>query len=385
MNIFLLKRLVRRCLVMNAVEGDGAGGGGVAAPAAPAPAPSAEPAATPAPASPPAPVPSEPAAPTSMLDAITQGLDRPRDSQGRFTQKDPNAPASPPAAIAAVPALAPGVAPAAPPAAAAPPAPAPALAQPEDDLQLPEGLTPGAQQRFQKLANTVREQTQQLEQRDQQIGYVRDTFQQHGIKQEQFEQAAGVIGMMNRGDFAGAQKVLEQQLQQIALITGTPPSAIDALADYPDLRQAVDGMQVTEAHALEIARGRAQRFQAEQHTQRQNQEQQSQQQAQQAVQTATNAVDGFCKRMMASDLDYAAIEAQLLPELSNLLRGLPPATWQNAVETQYRMLKNAASKFKAAAPAPAPATVLRATGQGSPAAAPKTAYEAMWGKPAPTA
>lgn len=249
---------------------------------------------------------------------------------------------------------------------------------------MPEGLSPKGQERFQKLANTVREQTQQLEQRERQLSYVQETFQEHGIRQEQFEQAAGVIGMMNRGDYAGAQKILQQQLQQIALMTGTQPN-IDALADFPDLRQAVDGMQITEAMALEVARGRAQQYRQTQQAEQQQVQQRQTQQSQQAIQTATASVDAFCKRMAASDLDYAAIEAQLLPELPNLLRGLPPVAWQNTVETQYRLLKNAASKFKAAAPAAPAPPILRATGQGSPQQAPKSMHEAMWGTAAPTA
>jgi hypothetical protein len=384
-----LIRLVRRAVVRNIVDdGSGGGGGATGAPATPAAAP-AEPAA------PAASAPAAPEPPKTMLEAISQGLEQsgqPRDELGRFAAKQAAEAAAAAAAAAGAPATAqaapgaagaPGGAPGAAAAAAAAAGQPPGAQQPEDELAMPEGLTPRAQERFQKLANTVREQKEVLEQREQQIGYLRETFQEHGIRQDQFEQAASVIGMMNRGDFAGAQRVLMEQLQQLAVLSGQPVGQIDPLANFPDLRQAVEGLQMTEEYALEVARSRAQQHARQQHQQQQDEQRQTQQQSQQAVQTATKAVDDFCRRMQGTDMDYSLIEAQLLPELQNLLAGVPPAMWAKTVETQYRLLKNAASKFKAAAPAAAPATVLRATGQGSPAAAPKSMHEAMWGTPAP--
>ncbi len=255
-----------------------------------------------------------------------------------------------------------------------------------DDLAMPDGLSAKAQQRFQALANevkTLRESaapvqklTEELDMTKRQVEYVKTTFHEHGIRPEQFEQAASVIGMLNRGDLAGAQKVLENQLQQISLMTGKPVGQIDALANFPDLREAVDGLQITEQHALELARARAQRFAGERQAQQEQQARQQTQAEQQSVQAATKAVDDFCKKMQASDVDYQAVEEQLLPEIPNLLRGVPPAQWKGLVETQYRLLKSAAGRFRQTA---TPSNALRPTGQASPGQAPRTMQEAMWG------
>lgn len=389
----LINRLLRRFRYQKPEDDSGAGGGAIEPPAA---APSAEPASAPvAPAAPaPAPLaasaPAAPAAPAkSMLDAISEHLDKkaappaaapgapaPRDPTGRFVPKTEAERAA--VAAGGAPA-APGTAPAA--------APAADLTKPpgaeDDPTAMPDGLTPKAQERFQKLATQNRELTEKFDSANRQVSYVRDTFQANGIKQDQFETAATLIGLVNKGDFDGAQRILQQQMQQLAVLSGKPIGQVDALASFPDLRQAVDGMQVTEEHALEIARSRTIQQRQQQDQQRQQQTQQATQVEQQAVQAGTAAVDAFVKRMQAADVDYPAIEAQLIPELPNLLKGVPPQHWGAAVEAQYRLVKKAAGAARIA-PAAAPnSNPLRATGSGSLKSAPKSIYEAMWGEPAP--
>lgn len=323
-----------------------------------------------------------------MLEAISQGLGgaegepaapvgggQPRDAQGRFTFKDAAGNAvdaqgnpDPTGAKAADGAQ--------------------QVAQPpiaDDDItKMPEGLQPKAQERFHKLASTNRELTEKLDQASRQVEYVREAFTQHGVQQEQFEQAVNFIGMLNKGDLAGAQRFLSEQLQQISLMTGQAPN-VDPLAGFPDLRQQVDALLIAPDSAMEMARLRASQQAQQQHSQRQQQaqaqeqqEQQAQQQAQQVRVKATQDVDGFCKQMAASDLDYSAIEAKLLPVLSTLLEGVPPQHWAGKVKAQYQLLKSMAGSMKAPSGSPS-GQVLRPTGQASPAAQPKTMFEAMFG------
>lgn len=306
----------------------------------------------------------------------------PRQPDGKFTTKVSTDPVLDKPKPAAAPVASVAAAPVAPP--VVPPVVKPAEVDPD---AMPEGLTAKAQQRFQALANEVKELraqaapvadlTEKLDQATRQVEYVKTAFHQHGVKPEQFEQATAVIGMLNRGDYESARKALETQLQQIELITGKAGGQIDALANFPDLQQAVENLQVTRDMALEIARGRAQTYATQQQRQRDEVTQQQTQQTQEAVNRGTQAVDAFCKRMQTSDLDYSAIEAQLLPEVPNLLKGVPPQHWAASVEAHYRLIKGAASKFRQ--PSTPAGNPLRPTGQGSPGQAPKTAYEAMWG------
>jgi hypothetical protein len=397
----LVHRLLRRFAFLHAFGEDvGGGGAGISPPADTGATPAAAP---PADVAPPAAAPASDA-PATMLDAINRhfaptptpapapgptdplALGQPRDELGRFAPKnaDGTPAVQPPAAAApGAPAAQPPAAPAVP--GQQPPAKAPGVT--DADLQEPEGLSPKAQERFQKLANGIRERDTQIETLSNQVDYVRETFQQQGIQREQFEQAAGVIGMINRGQFAEAAEILHEQLRHLAVLAGRPVAQVDALQDYPDLRQAVDGMQLSEAHALEMARSRRTQHLMQQRQQQQEQAQQSTQQQHQAVQHGTLAVDRLCKQLAATDVDFPAIEARLLPVLSQLLADVPPQRWANVVKTQYDLIKStamgAARPPAAALTAPA-APVLRPTGAGSPAQVPKTMHEAMWGR-APSA
>lgn len=297
-----------------------------------------------------------PEKPSSMLDAISQSLDReidpatgqPRDERGRFATKAAD-PQKPPVQ--------------------------PTKAE-EDPLQMPEGLGAKAQERFQKLANTNKELVGQVEQLSEQVNYVRDTFQQHGIQREQFEQAASVIGMMNRGDLEGALKVLDEQRKLIAIAMGKPIAGTDALADFPQLRNAVDEGRLDEESALELARARMREQAINSRAQRQNEQAQSEQAQEHAFTDGQRAIDAFCKKMEATDVDFPRIEEMLLPEIQNILRGVPPNQWAQAVETQYRLIKKAAGTRQSNG---STGPVLRPTGQGAPGTAPKSMYEAMWG------
>lgn len=334
-------------------EGDG---GGAAIETTPAVADVTAPVAAPA-----------PAEPGSMLDAMYN-----RDpASGRFAPKQadgtPAAPAQPGAAAQTA-------------QQATPAAPKPAEpAQPEDLTAMPEGLGAKAQERFQKLANGLRERDEQIQGLTSAVNYVQTTFQQHGITQPQFEQAAAVLGALNRGDFRTALSALDEQRRQIALQLGEPLPGVDALSDFPDLRQKVDTLHLTEADALEIARHRKGQQQAQSQQQAHQAQQQQTQQHQQAVASAQGAVDTWCKQMQRTDLDYPAIEALLLPEIPNLLQGVSPAQWPQIVQTQYRLIKSSGAAFRrtntASAPAPAP---LRPNGMGAGAQAPGTMFQAMF-------
>lgn len=361
MNPLRLLRLLLAFLSFGIAEDDG--GGAVDSPAADTPAPVDEPT---APAAAPA------AGPQSMLEAIEQGLSgQPRDELGRFAPKT----AEELQAQAAAPAQ-----PAAPAAAPAPGAPD-AADKPDEITAMPEGLQPKAQERFQRLVNERKELQEQVAQRDEAIGSIRQTFQDNGITQEQFQAATSFIGAVNRGDFQTAEQVLLGQLQQLSVLTGKSyGGAVDGLAGHQDLRQAVDGLQITEQHALELARARQVQAAQQQRAQQQQEAQQGQQQAQQAIQQSTQAVDTFCKQMQASDMDYPQIEAQLLPVLPGMLKNIPPAQWLPIVKAQYQLIKQVAGKARQAPPPTAPGTVLRPTGAGSPAARPSSMFEAMWGQ-----
>ncbi len=299
-------------------------------------------------------------APTNMHDAMFA-----RDEFGRFAPKTSEEGAEP----------TPEEGQAAPVSAQAVPA---APTAPEDITKMPDGLQPKAQERFQKLVTEVKARDDQINELKTAVSYVQETFQTHGVKQEQFEQAVGFIGALNRGDIATAEKMLLGQLRQLSLMTGKDYGGeVNPLAEFTDLNEKVNGLQISREDAIEVARLRSQQQAQQRAFETQQAQQQTTQAAEQEFKTAQSALDVWARQMAAQDIDWPKIEARLLPVIPELLKGIPPAAWANVVQTQYKLLKNAASEFRQTSnPTPQP---LRPNGAGSPQGRPSSMYEAMFG------
>jgi len=303
--------------------------------------------------------------------------ERLRDAAGRFatkTEPDPKAAATDPNAVKKP------------------------VVDPKDATVMPEGLTPKAAERFQTLANTNKELTGRLEQLTavaggnpdaiapmlQNAAALQQTFQEHGVTREQFTQATQAIGLLNRGDIAGFQSMLEDQLRQISLVTGKAPGQIDPLAGFPDLRERVDALQISESDAIELARNRTVQNNQQQTQQRQQQDRQIEQQSQQAIHGGQVAVDRFCKSRMTSDLDYAKIEPLLLKEVQGgLLEGIPPQRWAAIIEKTYNLIKQTAGSVRTQTTGGSGGGVLRPSGGDAVKGKPQSGFEAMFGTPAP--
>lgn len=244
----------------------------------------------------------------------------------------------------------------------------------EDLTKMPEGLSKGAQDRFQKLANDNKEVKQRLEDVQSAVEPFRQALQENGVRQEQFEMATGYIGLINKGDYRGALAIMDKERQQLALMIGEPLEGVDALSDHPDLRDAVDSFQITEPHALELARQRSQQRAHQQREQQTQEQQQTKNQQEQAHKQGVIAVDGFCKQKMKTDLDYARVEAILLPQIPKLLKGAHPADYAEIVESAYDMIKASAGAGKQVPSS----NSLRSNGPESPANAPKSMMQAMF-------
>jgi hypothetical protein len=157
----------------------------------------------------------------------------------------------------------------------------------------------------------------------------------------------------------------------------------------PTCGQAVDNLQITEQHALEIARGRFNQGQQRQNAQRQQQENQRQQAQQDQAAAVPDgrahaqvAVDKFCQTMQKSDLDFARIEPMLLEQIQGgLLQDVPPHRWPELVQKTYGLIKQTAGQVRGSSGATSMA--LRPAGGEAPTAQPKSMHEAMWGASKP--
>jgi hypothetical protein len=305
--------------------------------------------------------------PKSMLEAIEQGLkgptdadgktaaERARDEQGRFAKQDPAA-VTKPAEVK--------------PADAA----AKAIETPAaDDLAMPEGLSPKAQERFQTLVTRVKEREQALEAVQSDVQAFRSIIQESRATPEEFSQAMDYMRMVKTGNLEQALQVLDMQRQQIALALGKPLPASDPLADFPDLRQAVENYQVDEAHAIKLARARVQEQAQQRSYQQAQQTQQQQQTAQVARSGAIQQIDQLGANWAKTDPDFAAKEDIILKQLPEIAAKFPPNMWAQQVTILYNAL-SAMPRPVAPRQNPAP---LRSSGQSAGARQPSNMLEAL--------
>src|SRR5690349_116976 len=133
----------------------------------------------------------------------------------------------------------------------------------EKDLEPPPGLKEAARQRFETLANRVKEaetakaevetRYNELETQHKQIVNV---WEGTGASPQQFAEMLMLLTDMNSGDperqMTAFQRV-EKTYKDMARHLGV---GNEALAAYPDLQDRVQKFELSEADALELARGR---------------------------------------------------------------------------------------------------------------------------------
>lgn len=255
------------------------------------------------------------------------------------------------------------------------------VAQPvEDELyKMPEGLQAKSQERFRQLVDNSKTLAAQVQERDSQIGQMREATD--WLRQEVFTdddapadlvQFASYRKALKSGDFDTAAQLLQAQAQQLALASGKQ-IAVDPLASFPEIRQRVDAMELDEGTALELARSRQQAA-AQQHQQAAQQQSQQQQFAyQQQATQAVQRVESMCADWKAKDIDWPAKEKILMEQMPTIMQSYPP----HMIPGQIKLIYESVSRVMPAQQqtrAPAP---LRGTGRSAGSAAPASALDAM--------
>ena len=249
-----------------------------------------------------------------------------------------------------------------------------AAAKAEDDLSMPEGLSQKAQERFTTLVNRVKEREAQVSETQETLGQFREMIQSTGTSPQEFSQAIDYMRMVKHGDFEGALRIMDEQRQMLSIAMGRPLPGADPLAQFPDLRARVDGYQMDEQTALEIARSRVQQGHIQSEQQRHEQSEQQAQQAQQSRQQAIMQIDQLGQQWSKTDPDFTAKEDIILKQLPEIAKNFPPAMWPQQVRILYNTLSSMPMQQHRQANNPAP---LRPSGQGGGQRQPKTMLEAM--------
>ena len=243
----------------------------------------------------------------------------------------------------------------------------------EDELAMPEGLSPKAQERFQALASKVKESQSVLQQVQNDMNGFRQIMQEAKASPQELVTALDYIKAVNSGDLQSALDMLDMQRRQISLAMGKPLPGADPLSDFPDLRQRVDTYQMDEQSAIEMARHRAMQQQMQQRQQMQMQSQRQHQETVQTRQRAIQSIDQMGAQWAKTDPDFAAKEEVILKQIPIIAQKFPPSMWASQVEILYQTL----SSMPAQAPRTAQPAPLRPSGQSAGARQPTSMLEAL--------
>lgn len=257
----------------------------------------------------------------------------------------------------------------------------------EDVDTPPEGLSQKASERFQKLANENKtykefgspEELHVMREDARTLSVFRERVMESGMQPDELDKIFLYTKAVKTGDWKTAQRFLQEQAYQYAVMSGEKLIA-DPLGAYPDLKQSVEGMTLDEAHAAEIARVRHvdeinRRNQAQQEQNSQYQHQQQQQELQ-VRESALREVDAMASHWAKNDVLWAEREPLMGQYIEKELVKLPPHTWAAGLQAFYSALQAQPQQQRARTP-----NSLRPNNMGasSAGAAPTSMGDALWG------
>lgn len=273
--------------------------------------------------------------------------------------------------------------------------PAQAKVEKKDPLhEMPAGLKKDAQERFTKLVEANKSVTTQLGEAQENlkkaeaqaqgaisvVNEFRSTFDSHHLTPDQFSGYLAFNKAVAEKDWGTVEKLLRQQVREVELASGKPFEMGNMLDDYPDLKKQVEEYKITEAAALEIARGRRQGQRTSAREEAERKASQEGEAAKTAVKNALAACDKLTKGWSDTDIDYPLKEPKLLAKIDHMVKTYRPDQWATVLKDWYDAIEVVKPSGGGAEPPP-----LRAGATPPPGAVKQASsmFEAMWGTEKP--
>lgn len=201
----------------------------------------------------------------------------------------------------------------------------PKKADPVND-PIPKDLKKDTQERIRTLIDTAKTVTADRDEIKQNFDFMINGIQATGATPQQYGETLSWLSLFNSNDPAQQVKALElveSVAERLSMLLGKERTVGDPLAAHGDLKEAVAKGQLTAQFAKEIARTRnGQQFRTELTTNA-SQEQQRQHTAAQEEQQGRAALTELEQTLRASDPDYDAKKALLVPALKPVMAGVP--------------------------------------------------------------
>lgn len=175
------------------------------------------------------------------------------------------------------------------------------------------------------------------------IAEFRGMIQSTGMSPDQFAQTLEFGRLVSSGDeknLRTALGMLDQQRAAIASKLGIEVPGFDPLRDHEDLSEAVEGMEMTREHALELAKLRKQSTETQQRQRAQQLQQVNQQQYQQELQSVGQSMQTFFEsRMHEADhkVRWGVVESYFRnrDNVNKFVQTYQPNQWMAAMQMMY--------------------------------------------------
>ena len=246
----------------------------------------------------------------------------------------------------------------------------------------PEGLKPKAQERFRALVDNNKQVTQELDTAKNAMAEIHKTVESSGMSAEEFGLMLSYAQMANSGqkdDHEYAFKMIETEYKRMALKLGVEVEGMepaDLFADYPDIKEKVDGYELSKEDALEIVNARKK---LKPETQGQQPFSQSPPAPVNDAEEKAEAIEGvknFMANMEKTDIDFKSKESVLLEQVEEIQKNYPVAQWPVIVKQLYNNIGRLGSQNKQARKT-GNSALLKSTPNAGSTAAPKTALDAV--------
>lgn len=271
------------------------------------------------------------------------------------------------------------------------------IAQEGDDLDFltpPEGLKARAKERFDNLANRYRERDQQYRELEgqaqaayQRIQAMTQEVQSTRATPEKFNAGLEYMRIVNDPNASedrlrAAKRLVESELAGLNRRLGEASSEQEMsalVAQFPDIREALDNMEIEPKLAVEIAGARMRERQRQQAYQQSMQAQQAEQgrvsEFQGRAQAGGAQINQWHAAKVASDPSAQRILQAMRPALEEMARTAPPENWVRLAESQYVAMRQA---MAAAEPPPSKhQQPLSGSSASAGRSTPKTSEEAL--------
>ncbi len=210
----------------------------------------------------------------------------------------------------------------------------------EDDLYapLPEDVKEKTRERFNKLVESHKALSSQLETMREENDGFREVIRYSQATPEEFNQLVEYSRLVKSGDLGNlkaALRILDEQRAGIARLLNEPVAGVDQLADFPDLRQRVETAELSEQDAIEIAALRRREAAIRSQQQAAAQEQQQAASLQQQVAAAQQEIVALASQWQANDIDYPKKHERLMAKAQEIAATYPPHLWKQALTDYY--------------------------------------------------